>query len=146
MTVLHLFAKACQTSVLSVGPTWPWWKYFKGDVWPYLITLRLAVAVPHIIKILSVCLEQTAGMCIFLSHLCTLLGWRMFMAGPETLWSMLACMPSKIVLSHLWVTSWLWEMKAILVWQLPVCTSVFVWLCGLEKPHRLLWKHQFLYW
>lgn len=96
MTVLHLLAKACQTSVLSVGPTWPWWKYFKGDVWPSLIALRLAVAVPLIIKILSVCIEQTAGMCIFFSLLCTLLGWRMFMAGPETLWSMLACMPSKI--------------------------------------------------
>lgn len=68
MTVLHLFAKACQTSVLGVGPTWPWWKYFKGDVWPYLISLRLALAVSLIIKILSVCIEQTLLGCVYFSH------------------------------------------------------------------------------
>lgn len=146
MTVLSLFAKACQTSVLSVGPTLTWWKYFKGDVCPYLITLRLAVAVPLIIKILSVCVEQTAGMCIFLLLLCTLLSWRMFMVGPETLWSVSACMPPKM---DFLICGWQlgfekWRQSWYGSCQLALLCLFGSWC--LEKPHRLLWKHQFLYW
>lgn len=146
--VLHLFAKSCQTSVLSIGPTWPWWKYFKGDVWPYLITLRFAVAVPLTHHQNLVCLHWTnpAGMCMFLSLLWALLGWRIFMVGPETLRCVSAHMLPQM---DFLICGWQLDFEK---WRQSWCGSCTLALLHsysswcLEKPHRLLWKHQFLYW
>lgn len=145
MTVLHLFAKSCQASVLIVGPTWPWWKYSKGDVWPYLITLRLAVAVTLIIKILSVCIEQTLLECVYFSHFCVPSwagGCSWLDQRPFDVCQLVCCLK--------WTFSSVGDdfEKLRQSWygscKLALLHSYGSWC--LEKPHRLLWKHQFLYW
>lgn len=145
MTVLHLFAKRHLTFVPSVGPAWPRWKYFKGDVWLYLITLRLAVAVPLIIKILSVYIEQTLLECVYFSHFCAL-SW----AGG------CSCLDQRLFDLCQLVCYLKWTFSSVgdnfEKWRQSCCGSCQLALlrsygsCCLEKPPRLLWKHQFLYW